>query len=171
MNSSPSTATMPDACSALSYPALIRLIAEIDDNGPIPLRRLAGTLADLSEYRLRRATDLARDLGLVHVQPGGRLGLTTSGSELADLYDATARWARRHAYPSTTSDFTHRIQSTLALLAAAPALTEERGLCGPTADSQLTADAHADLTGARDLLDQWLAANQAVQLGASQSAE
>ncbi|MFC5253010.1 hypothetical protein [Streptomyces nigrescens] len=171
MNSSPSTATMPDACSALSYPALIRLISEIDDNGPIPLRRLAGTLADLSEYRLRRATDLARDLGLVHVQPGGRLELTTSGSELADLYDATARWARRHAYPSTTSDFTHRIQSTLALLAAAPALTEERGLCDPTADSQLTADAHADLTGARDLLDQWLAANQAVQLGASQSAE
>ncbi|WP_432141086.1 hypothetical protein [Streptomyces sp. bgisy084] len=171
MNSSPSTATLPDACSALSYPALIRLIAEIDDNGPILLRRLVGTLADLSEYRLRRATDLARGLGLVHVRPGGCLGLTTSGSELADLYDATARWARRHSYPSAASDFTSRIQSTFALLAAAQALTEEPGLCGPPADSQLSADALADLTGARDLLDQWLVANQAVQLGAPQSAE
>lgn len=170
MNSSLFTTAMPDACSVLSYPALIRLVAEIDDNGAIPLRRLAGTLADLSEYRLRRATDLARDLGLVHVRPGGRLGLTTSGSELADLYDATARWARRHDYPSAVSDFTNRIQSTLALLAAAPALAE-RGSCGPTANSLLNADALADLTRARDRLDQWLVSNQAVQLGAPQSAE
>ncbi|MGX1851164.1 hypothetical protein [Streptomyces sp. NPDC055299] len=160
---------MQDASSALSYPALIRLVTEIDDNGPIPPRRLADTLADLTQHCLRRATDMARSLGLVHLRPGGRLGLTTYGLELADLYDATARWARRHAYPSAVSDFTSRIQSTLALLAATPALTAEGDSCGPTTDSQLSADALADLTRARDLLDQWLVSNQAVR-GAPETA-
>ncbi|MER6304959.1 hypothetical protein [Streptomyces sp. NPDC001657] len=161
MNISPSTATVRDACSVLSSPALIRLITEIDDNGPIPSRRLADTLADLSAHRLRQATDLARGLDLVHVRPGGRLGLTPSGLELADVYDVAARWARRHAYPDPVSDFTSRIQSTLALLAAAPILT---------ADSRLSADALADLTRSHDLLDQWLVANQAVQLDAPETA-
>lgn len=168
MNSSPSTGSVQDARSVLSCPALIRLVTEIDDHGPVPLRRLASTFADLTEDRLRRATDWARDLGLVRVRPGDRLGLTTPGLELADIYDAIARWARHHAYPDPVSDFISRVQSTLALLTVAPALPSEPGSRGPGDDLWLSEEALADLTRARDLLDQWLASNQAV-MGTTQT--
>ncbi|MGW7005897.1 hypothetical protein ACWGCW_24600 [Streptomyces sp. NPDC054933] len=154
MSTSLSTADVRGFCTELSSPGLIRLITEIDDNGPIPPRGLARTLADLTPHHLRQATDLARALGLVRVRPGAGLGLTDSGAELADVYDAIARWARRHAYPTPVADFTGRIQHTLALLAETPA-----------ADHLPSAQAAADLAGPRDLLNQWLHANaQAAQL-------
>ncbi|MCC2276200.1 hypothetical protein LKL35_12350 [Streptomyces sp. ET3-23] len=149
-----STADARRVCTALSSPGLIRLITEIDDNGPIPPRGLARTLADLTEHHLRQATDVARALGLVRIRPGAGLALTTSGAELADVYDAIARWTRRHAYPASVADFTGRIQHTLALLADTPA-----------AGHLPSAQALAGLAGPRDLLSQWLHAHaQAAQL-------
>ncbi|WP_275462255.1 hypothetical protein [Streptomyces noursei] len=149
------------ACQALSSPGLIRLITEIDDNGPIPQRALARTLPDLATPHLRQSTDLARALNLVRHRPGSGLDLTTSGVELADLYDALARWARRHSYPTPVCDFTRRIQGTLALLDQVLAVTEGRELRIPT---MLSAQARAELAGPRDLLEQWLRAHpQTVQ--------
>ncbi|MGW4345300.1 regulator [Streptomyces sp. NPDC004690] len=142
----------------LSSPALIRLITEIDDHGAIPTRRLAATLCDLSPHQLRRATDAARAHGLVRTAPGG-LDLTEAGLELADLYDATARWARRHDYPARVCDFTARIRHTLDLL--------HRPLDGPrsTASKQSPGvEAAADLHRPRVLLAQWLTAHHSTPL-------
>ncbi|MEU3299754.1 hypothetical protein ABZ729_08015 [Streptomyces sp. NPDC006678] len=164
MTTSRSTADVRHASAVLSSPALIRLIIEIDDNGPIPPRGLARTLADLSVHHLRQATDLARALGLIRVRPGSGLGLTASGLELADVYDESARWARRHAYPAAICDFTSRIQHTLALLAETPVAAADCGPRAATADPGPSADAVADLARPRDLLLQWLHANpQAAQ--------
>ncbi|MCM2579705.1 hypothetical protein [Streptomyces meridianus] len=160
MNPSPSTAGIRHACTVLSSPALIRLITEIDDNGPIPSRGLARTLADLPSHHLRQSIDLARDLDLVHLRPGTGLGLTRSGAELSDVYDAMARWARRHSYPAPVSDFNRRIQHTLALLTEAPTFAFEGSPRAPTAGALLpSAEAAADLARLRDLLIQWLDAN------------
>ncbi|MER7986516.1 hypothetical protein ABTY53_13075 [Streptomyces noursei] len=149
------------ACEALSSPGLIRLITEIDDNGPIPKRALARTLPDLATPHLRQNADLARALDLVRHRPGSGLGLTTSGVELADLYDALARWARRHSYPTPVCDFTRRIQGTLALLNETLAAPAGRDLRIATV---LSAQARDDLAGPRDLLEQWLRAHpQAAQ--------
>ncbi|GAA2672627.1 hypothetical protein GCM10010400_38300 [Streptomyces aculeolatus] len=104
------------AARVLSSPALIRLITEIDDNGPIPPRMLTATLPDLTRSSARRAVHIARAHGLVQAGPAGGLDLTDSGCHLAAFYDATARWARHHAYPGPVSTFTTRIQHTLDLL-------------------------------------------------------
>ncbi|MFW6724206.1 regulator [Streptomyces sp. MAR4 CNY-716] len=104
------------AARVLSSPSLIRLITEIDDNGPIPPRALTATLSGLTPDRTHRAAHTARTLRLTQIVPGEGLGLTTAGSGLADFYDATARWARYHAYPQAACDFTSRIQHTLDLL-------------------------------------------------------
>ncbi|MFJ6752202.1 hypothetical protein ACIQNI_29065 [Streptomyces sp. NPDC091266] len=165
-----SRGTVWDACTALFSPTLIRLISEIDDNGPIPARRLTGTFADLSVRQLRQTADLACDFGLVRVRPGTGLGLTNSGLELADVYDAMARWARRHAYPEPVCHFTSRIQSTLDLLTEASVLAAEGGPCAPAADPALRAEALADLARPRDLLDQWLRSNQTAQRDAAEPA-
>ena len=157
--------------TVLSSPALIRLITEIDDNGPIPPRGLARTLADLTPHHLRQATDLARALGLVRVRPGVGLGLTASGAELADIYDAIARWARRHAYPAPVADFTGRIQYTLALLADTAVPAAAGGLHHSAADCLPSAQAAADLARPRVLLSQWLHANLHANLQAAQLAE
>ncbi|MGW0760153.1 regulator [Streptomyces sp. NPDC002814] len=101
----PSTTDVQRAQAVLSSPALIRLITEIDDNGPIPPRALTRTLTDVPEDHLRHSADQARLLGLVHVQPGAGLSLTTAGEELAYVYDALARWARRHEHPAPVCDF------------------------------------------------------------------
>ncbi|MFF7947911.1 hypothetical protein [Streptomyces griseorubiginosus] len=69
--------------------------------------------------------------------------------ELADLYDAMARWARRHAVPAPVCEFSSRIRHVLALLASS--LTTER------ADG-----AEAGLARLRTLLIQWLADNPQV---------
>lgn len=159
MTASFTSAELRNAATLLSSPALIRLITEIDDNGPIPPRRLAGTLPDLSAHHLRRTTHIARVHGLVNVAPGVGLELTTSGAELADLYDATARWARHHAYPTRVCDFTSRLRHTLTLLMplliADPADDTNR----PAGADLPSAEADTELARLRALLVQWLDAN------------
>lgn len=154
------SAELRNAVSLLSSPALIRLITEIDDNGPIPPRRLAATLPDLSPHHLRRTTEAARAHGLVRVAPGVGLDLNESGSQLADFYDTTARWARRHAYPRRVCDFTSRIRHTLDLLAFSLAGGPHR----PAVADLPSAEAETDLARPRALLVQWLAANPQVTL-------
>ncbi|MEU0428848.1 regulator [Streptomyces canus] len=151
-----------NAVELLASRSLIRLVTEIDDNGAIPPRRLAGTLSDLSSNQLRRATETARAHSLVRVVPGSGLELTESGSELADLYDAAARWARRHAYPAPVCEFSSRIRHVLDLLA--PSLATERadGFSRPSAGRLPSAEAEADLARPRALLIQWLAGNPQV---------
>nr|WP_145492083.1 MULTISPECIES: regulator [Streptomyces] len=137
------------AVGVLASRPLVRLITEIDDNGAIPPRRLAGTLPDLSAHQLRSASEMARAHGLVRIAPGAGLELTAAGVELADLCDAMARWARRHALPAPVCEFSGRIQYVLDLVA--PSLTTER------ADG-----AEAALARLRTLLIQWLADNPQV---------
>lgn len=116
-----------DLRTALSYRAVIRLVTEIDDHGPIPHRQLACILTDLSTHHIRQATEQADILGLLDRSPAG-LGLTAAGRDLADLYDATARWARRHNYPAPICDFASRIRHTFQLLAGSdPAGAETTG--------------------------------------------
>ncbi|MFE4018005.1 hypothetical protein ACFXPZ_11410 [Streptomyces sp. NPDC059101] len=109
--------------SAMSLPGLIRLISEIDDNGPVSRGSLGVTFDDLTRHQLRHALDSARDFGVVYAdeeaQPA-RYRLTRSGEDLAEVYDTAARWARTHQYPSPSSDFVTRVQSTLQLLARVP---------------------------------------------------
>lgn len=155
-------AELRTAFTVLSSPGLIRLITEIDDNGAIPPMRLAGTLPDLSEHYLRRATEAARDHGLAHVAPGVGLELTASGAELADVYDATGRWARRHACPMRVCDFTRRLRHTLDLLESS-LLAAHADVSHRSADTDLpSAGAEAELARPRTLLVQWLAANPQV---------
>ncbi|WP_326746042.1 regulator [Streptomyces sp. NBC_00121] len=147
------------AVELLASRSVIRLVTEIDDNGAIPPRRLAGTLPDLSSHQLRRAAEAARAYGLVRTAPGSGLELAYAGAELADLYDAAARWARRHAYPAPVCEFSSRIRHVLDLLA--PSLAPERadGLSPRSAAHLPSADAEADLARPRALLIQWLASN------------
>ncbi|QUW78521.1 regulator [Streptomyces mirabilis] len=137
------------AVELLASRPLVRLVTEIDDNGAIPPRRLAGTLPDLSTHQLRSASDTARAHGLIRTAPGTGLELTEPGMELADLYDAMARWARRHAVPAPVCEFSSRIRHALDLLA--PSLTTER------ADG-----AETGLARLRTLLIHWLADNPQV---------
>ncbi|MEV7064327.1 regulator [Streptomyces collinus] len=134
------------AVALLASRPLVRLVTEIDDNGAIPPRRLANTLPDLSTHQLRSASHTARAHGLIRISPGTGLELTEAGMELAGLYDAMARWARRHADPVPVCEFSSRIRYVLALLA--PSLITER------ADG-----AEAGLARLRTLLIQWLADN------------
>ncbi|MEV6007324.1 regulator [Streptomyces sp. NPDC051976] len=132
------------AVELLASRPLVRLVTEIDDNGPVPPRRLAVTLPDLSTHQLRSASATARAHGLVRIAPGTGLELTEAGMDLADLYDEMARWARRHAVPAPVCEFSSRIRCVLDLLA--PSLTTER------ADG-----AQAGIARLRTLLMQWLA--------------
>ncbi|MGQ4331429.1 MULTISPECIES: regulator [Streptomyces] len=153
------SAEVRNAVELLASRSLIRLVTEIDDNGAIPPRRLAGTLPDLSSHQLRRAAEAARAHGLVRTAPGAGLELTEQGSELADLYDAAARWARRHAYPAPVCEFSSRVRHVLDLLA--PSLATERAdsLPRPSAARLPSDEAEADLGRPRTLLIQWLAGN------------
>ncbi|MYU06117.1 regulator [Streptomyces sp. SID8366] len=140
------------AVELLASRPLIRLVTEIDDHGAVPPRRLAGTLPDLSTHQLRNASNTARAHGLVRVASGTGLELTDTGMELADLYDAMARWARRHAVPAPVCEFSGRIRHVLDHLASS--LTVERAECS----SPLVGDgAEAGLARPRTLLIQWLA--------------
>ncbi|MDX2680109.1 regulator [Streptomyces soliscabiei] len=161
--SSPFTpAEVRHAVELLASRSLIRLVTEIDDNGAIPPRRLAGTLPDLSTHQLRRASDTARAHGLVRIAPGSGLELTDAGAELADLYDAMARWARRHAVPAPVCEFTSRIRHVLDLLAPSLTTAHGDGLAPLSAARLTSAGAAADLAGPRTLLIQWLAGNPQV---------
>ncbi|WP_406439055.1 hypothetical protein OHB14_51635 [Streptomyces sp. NBC_01613] len=105
------------AIRTLSLPGLIRLVTEIDDNGPISRQRgsLQAAFGDLSTGQLRHAIDTARGLGLIHARghATARYQLTASGKDLAEVYDTAARWARSHQLPSPTSDFVTRVQHAL----------------------------------------------------------
>jgi DNA-binding HxlR family transcriptional regulator len=152
-------AEVRNAVELLTSRSLIRLVTEIDDNGAIPTRRLADTLPDLHLHQLRRAVETARAHGLVQVVPGTGLELTEPGSQLADLYDAMARWARRNTYPQPLCEFSNRIRHVLDLLA--PSLTTEHpdGLSQRPATPGPSQEAEADLARPRALLLQWLADN------------
>ncbi|MEU5898705.1 hypothetical protein [Streptomyces venezuelae] len=112
------------AIRTLTLPSLIRLITEIDDNGPISHQKgsLQGAFGDLTPGQLRHAIDIARDLGLVHAdeQAPDRYRLTASGEDLAEVYDTVARWARARHFPDTTVDFVTRVQHTLQLTSRGP---------------------------------------------------
>ncbi|MFF3460337.1 hypothetical protein ACFYXH_39845 [Streptomyces sp. NPDC002730] len=112
------------AIRTLTLPGLIRLVTEIDDNGPISHRRgsLQGAFGDLTPGQLRHAIDIARDLGLVHAdeQAPDRYRLTESGEALAEVYDTAARWARARHFPDTTVDFVTRVQHALQLHSRSP---------------------------------------------------
>ncbi|MEE1797371.1 hypothetical protein PUR57_01480 [Streptomyces sp. JV176] len=144
MTTSPSARLHQSTSAVLASPGLIRLISEIDDHGAIPERGLARTLGDLSTHQIRQATEHADILGLLDRSYAG-LGLTTAGQDLADVYDATARWARRHDYPAPVGDFAGRIRHTFALLHK-PTPTEPR-----SADNE----ADPELAHVRELLTQW----------------
>ncbi|MGV9645298.1 regulator [Streptomyces sp. NPDC003514] len=148
------------AVELLASRSLIRLVTEIDDNGAIPPRRLACTLPDLSTHQLRSASDTARAHGLVRIAPGSGLELTETGTELADLYDATARWARRHAYPAPLCDFSSRIRHSLDVLAASLVTEHADGFPRPNAGNLPSAE--ADLARPCALLMQWLTDNPQV---------
>lgn len=125
------------AIRTLTLPGLIRLVTEIDDNGPISRQRgsLQGALGDLTTGQLRHAIDTARDLGLIHARGHAmaRYQLTTSGKDLAELYDTAARWARTRQLPSPTSDFAARVRHALQTQDGDPepagAATEPSGPC------------------------------------------
>jgi hypothetical protein len=144
----------------LSLPAMIRLVSEIDDNGPISYSRgsLQGALGDLPRHQLRYAIDAARVLGLVHfaAHAPARYRLTKAGEDLAEVYDSVARWSRTHQYPSAVSDFVTRVHQTLKLLAD--------GGVG------LPAEAVFALPELRRVLAEWLQAHpQVLQAVASRS--
>ncbi|WP_435599823.1 regulator [Streptomyces sp. C10-9-1] len=145
------SAELHRATALLASPPLVRLITEIDDNGAIPPRRLAGIISDLSRHHLCCAVETARTHGLVRSVPGVGLELTETGSALADLYDATARWARHHNRPHPVSDFTSRVRHTFDLLAASLATDALDG-----------SRAETSLDGLRELMLQWLAGNPQV---------
>ncbi|MBT2527512.1 regulator [Streptomyces sp. ISL-99] len=153
-------AQVRNAVDLLAARSLVRLVTEIDDNGAIPPRRLANTLPDLSSHQQRRATETARTHGLVRTAPGTGLELTDSGAELADLYDAMARWARRHAYPTPICEFSSRIRHVLDLLAPALAAQNTDGRSWPSAARLPSTE--ADLARPRALLIEWLAGNPQV---------
>ncbi|NJQ03362.1 hypothetical protein [Streptomyces zingiberis] len=140
------------ACTALSSAGLIRLISEIDDHGAIPPRALACTLNDLTRDQIRQATEEADAFGLLDRSHSG-LGLTPAGADLADLYDATARWARRNNYPAPICDFAGRIRRTFALLGEA------------SADPRPTeGGADAELGRVHRLLAEWIHTHQPQQI-------
>ncbi|NEC67036.1 hypothetical protein [Streptomyces sp. SID9727] len=107
------------AIRTLTLPALIRLVTEIDDNGPISHQKgsLQSAFGDLTPGQLRHAIDVARDLRLVDAdeQARDRYRLTASGEALAEVYDTAARWARERQFPDASSDFVTRVQHTLQL--------------------------------------------------------
>ncbi|BDH07190.1 regulator [Streptomyces seoulensis] len=145
--------------SLLASRSLIRLITEIDGNGAIPPRRLTGIFPDVSRHRLRRTTEAARARGLVRITPGTGLELTETGMELADLYDASARWARHHAYPTPSCDFTSRIRHCLRLLESSLGTELSDGPGHPHTGLLPTAEAEEDLARPRALLSRWLTAH------------
>ncbi|MGW2476961.1 regulator [Streptomyces sp. NPDC001665] len=152
------TPAVRQAVDLLASRSLIRLVSEIDDNGAIPPRRLAGTLTDLSPHHLRRATDLARAHGLIRIVSSSGLELTDSGSELADLYDAFARWDRHH-YPRPVCAFTDRVQRVFDLAVPSRMSACSDDLSGRYSERLPSAEAEANLARPRALLFQWLADN------------
>lgn len=162
------------ALRALALPGLIRLVAEIDDNGPVDKGMLQPTVADLSRHQLRYAIEAGRDRGLLRTGEEGRpcYLLTDSGTELADLYDTAARWARRHQFPASAADFVTRVRDTLKLLSqlsgAANTGREAAARAGRLVEAGLVphTDAAFTLLHLRGVLTAWIQQNPQV-LGAT----
>ncbi|MFD8978627.1 hypothetical protein [Streptomyces sp. NPDC059564] len=113
------------ATAALSHPGLIRIVSDLDDNGPLERHLLSRTLTGLSRWQRRQASAVGRALGLLQASTDEgipTLVLTPAGEALAEVYDTAARWARTHHHPSDVSDFVTRVQATLALLGSAQPL-------------------------------------------------
>ncbi|MEW2550350.1 regulator [Streptomyces zhihengii] len=155
-------AELHKATMLLASPPLVRLITEIDDNGAIPPRRLAGIIPDISTHHLRLAVETARAHDLVRSVPGVGLELPETGSVLADVYDATARWARRHAYPDPVCDFGSRVRHTFDLLASALGTGQADGCPSPANQPVVGSEPDTDLDRLRALLLQWLTSNPQV---------
>ncbi|MFD4476465.1 hypothetical protein ACFWPU_10175 [Streptomyces sp. NPDC058471] len=157
------------AIRALSLPGLIRLVTEIDDNGPISRRRgsLRSAFDDLTVPQLRHATDRAREFGLVYGDEDERVRyrLTDSGEDLAEVYDTAARWARAHQFPTVASDFVTRVQRTLSLLGRGEALAHGAARIGDSSGllvpggAVLDREAIAALDGPWNVMDAWLEAH------------
>ncbi|WP_405421465.1 hypothetical protein [Streptomyces erythrochromogenes] len=146
MNTDTHEGALIPATAALSHPGLIRIISDIDDNGPLERHLLSRTLAGLSRWQLRQASAVGRALGLLQASTDGgnpSLDLTPAGESLAEVYDTAARWARAHHHPSDVSDFVTRVQATLTLLAAAPASATSQA---PEIDYESLQEARAALT-------------------------
>ncbi|MFD4177180.1 hypothetical protein [Streptomyces anulatus] len=152
------------AVRTLTLPGLIRLITEIDDNGPISHRRgsLQGAFGDLTPGQLRHAIDTARALDLVHSDETtpDRYRLTESGEALAEVYDTAARWARARQFPAVTVDFVTRVQHTLQLHSSdqhqsrpAPEPSEPRHALADWLQSNSRALDHADARSSRELAE------------------
>ncbi|WP_051852055.1 hypothetical protein [Streptomyces sp. NRRL F-5650] len=154
---------------ALSLPALIRLVSEIADNGPIARRRgsLQAAFSDLTAHQLGHAIDRARAFGLVYGDEHERVRyrLTSRGEDLADVYDTAAHWARTHQFPTVSSDFVSRVQRTLIMLSHTEGLEggvarlgNSSGLLVP-GGAVLSREAISALDGPQRALAAWLQTN------------
>ncbi|MEI5100936.1 hypothetical protein RB200_23350 [Streptomyces sp. PmtG] len=151
---------------ALSRPGLIRLVSELDDHGPISRHggSLQAAFDDLTADQLRLAIDQARAFGLVYGNEDEhvRYRLTPRGEALADVYDAAARWARAHQYPTHIADFVARVEHTLTLLGQILATGDDAAQTGETCGlpvsggTALTHPAMTDLHGPQSALETWL---------------
>ncbi|WP_433549150.1 hypothetical protein ACQPZG_31880 [Streptomyces sp. CA-294286] len=161
----------------------VRIISELDDNGPIPQGAMSAVFSPFILYPVHNVLRALCTRGLVTFdkQNEHRLTLTEAGRALGDVFDSLARWARAHQYPAEHADFATRVRSALALLrdprtvslVAAPGsdlgprsadeldLAVRAGLVAPTADGRgwsLT-DAGRGLREPLALVAQWAHAN------------
>ncbi|WP_405734936.1 regulator [Streptomyces sp. NBC_01537] len=135
------------AVGVLSHRGLIRLVSEIDDNGPIPRLMLTRTFPDLTPHQISHGLATARAHGLLRA--GQHAGapchqLTEAGTELAEVYEVATRWARAHHFPARDGDFLTRVQATLTLLTQAPVLA---ALTGEAHDTVATGAAQRVMDG------------------------
>ncbi|MGP3684563.1 hypothetical protein ACTVZO_07600 [Streptomyces sp. IBSNAI002] len=149
MNTRTHAGALAPATAALSHPGLIRIISEIDDNGPLQRHLLSRTLTGLTRWQLRQASAVGRALGLLEASTDDgnpSLVLTPAGEELAEVYDTAARWARTHHHPSDVSDFVTRVQATLTLV----------GSGTPGTTSHAPGTDYGSLHGPRTALASWV---------------
>lgn len=108
------------AAAMLSLRWTTRIISEIDDNGPIPHGAAQATFPDIPADSLQHGLRTLRQRGLLQVrerrEDDSPVELTQAGQDLGDVYEAFSRWARRHHYPTSQSDFVTRVEATLYLL-------------------------------------------------------
>jgi hypothetical protein len=161
------------AARALAEPGLIRLISEIDDNGPVEDRMLDATLADFTQSQIHHALAAATEWDLLRNDQDDNHPdheLTARGEETAELYDSAARWARSHNYPSAHADFITRVHATLTLLSLGPDHRSEPRPGTPTVRHPDTAGAStgpgdaASLHQLRTQLHQWITSHSAPPL-------
>ncbi|MBC2878087.1 hypothetical protein H7K43_24095 [Streptomyces sp. TYQ1024] len=165
------------ALTVLSHPGLIRLVTDIDDNGPLHRRLLGRTFSDLPRHQVRSALDIARAHQLLRAGHRSEpcYALTTRGTDLADVYDTLARWARAQQAPASASDFLTRVQHTLALLRHDLVVsTATDNTAGPpqaphAVEGPLLPDADEapSLHRPREAVSAWLSANSSVLVGST----